>query len=59
MPGYGANKTLLTMVRSLIHMTDIWLFCSQSGQAASFNKVRWTRNWNTSTKTTLGRLSGC
>ena len=27
------------MVRLLIHVTDIWLFCSQAGQAASFNTV--------------------
>ena len=40
-------------------MTDIWLFCSQAGQAATFDKVKWTRNWNTSTQTTLEKLSGC
>ena len=45
------------MVRLSIHVTDIWLFCSQAGQAASFNKVRWTRNWNTSNKTTLDKVS--
>ena len=28
------------MVRSLIHVTDIWLFCSQAGQAALLVLIR-------------------